>query len=145
MTNERLAEIIIESKTLKDASRHPEMDMTYRILRNRVKKLGLDTSHFKQTGRTGEPVNKIPLELILVEDSSYECTSRIKVRLISEGYKLPICESCGIGEVWNGKPLTLQLHHVNGKNRDHRIENVQLLCPNCHTQTETYVSRNSGK
>ena len=145
MDDKRLAEIIKESRNLKDASRHPEMDIDYRVMRLRVLKLGLDRSHFKQGGSPFGSANKISLDKILVENSTYECTSRIKQRLIDEGVKEPFCESCGIGEEWNGKPLTLQLHHVNGRNRDHRIENIQLLCPNCHTQTETYVSRNSGK
>lgn len=51
------------------------------------------------------------------------------------------CEVCGIS-AWNNKPLTLQLDHKNGNSDDHRLENLQLLCPNCHTQTDTWCGRN---
>ena len=48
------------------------------------------------------------------------------------------CVLCGQNNIWNGKKLVLQLDHKNGNNKDNRIENLRILCPNCHTQTETY-------
>ena len=51
------------------------------------------------------------------------------------------CGICGIQE-WNGKKLSLHLDHINGINNDHRLENLRFLCPNCHSQTETYTGRN---
>lgn len=65
-------------------------------------------------------------------------------RLIEGGYKKYKCENCGISE-WDGKPLRLQVHHINGDHNDNRIENIQLLCPNCHTQTDTYGRNNQVK
>lgn len=65
-------------------------------------------------------------------------------RLIESNYKSYVCENCGISE-WDGKPLKLQVHHINGDHYDNRIENLQLLCPNCHTQTDTYAGRNTIK
>lgn len=50
-------------------------------------------------------------------------------------------EGCGLTE-WRGKPISLQLDHINGDNFDHRIENLRLLCPNCHSQTETFAGKN---
>jgi hypothetical protein len=52
------------------------------------------------------------------------------------------CECCNHLPEWNGKYLALQVHHVNGKNKDNRPNNLQLLCPNCHTQTDTFAGRN---
>lgn len=51
------------------------------------------------------------------------------------------CAICGISE-WLGNPLSLQLDHINGISNDHRLENLRLVCPNCHSQTETFAGRN---
>jgi hypothetical protein len=67
----------------------------------------------------------------------------LKRRLLAAGLKEPRCERCGI-EDWLGEPLALPLHHINGDNRDDRLENLMLLCPNCHSQTENFAERNVG-
>ncbi len=88
---------------------------------------------------------KIPLSLILVANSSYHKRQSIKRRLVEEGIKENRCEDCGIGPEWNDKPLVLQLDHINGINDDFRIENLAILCPNCHTQTPTFAGRNNRR
>ena len=65
----------------------------------------------------------------------------IKQRLIAAGIKANICEACGINE-WRGIPLSLSLHHRNGDRHDNRLENLALLCPNCHSQTPNFGVRN---
>lgn len=65
--------------------------------------------------------------------------------LINECNIKPLCDICGIGMFWEGKPLKLQVHHINGNNYDNREKNLQLLCPNCHTQTSTYTGKNMKK
>jgi 5-methylcytosine-specific restriction endonuclease McrA len=64
----------------------------------------------------------------------------LKSRLINGGIKAARCEACGIDE-WLGAALSLELHHMNGDGMDNRIENLQLLCPNCHSQTDTWGGR----
>lgn len=77
---------------------------------------------------------------VLVENSTYKRSS-LKKRLVSEGILKYVCSWCGIKNEWNGKPITLQLDHVNGINDDNRLENLRFLCPNCHSQTDTWGSR----
>jgi hypothetical protein len=65
----------------------------------------------------------------------------LKRALVREGLKDGCCERCGIRE-WRARELSITLHHVNGDCLDDRLENLQLLCPNCHSQTENYGGRN---
>jgi DNA-binding CsgD family transcriptional regulator len=82
----------------------------------------------------------LPLEELLVA-GVHRSRFNLKVRLVKAGLKQKLCEVCGIAS-WNGRPITLALHHVNGDRHDNRIENLELLCPNCHSQTDTFAGRN---
>lgn len=87
---------------------------------------------------------KISLEMILVENSNYN-RGRLKTQLIQENLLNNKCALCGITNKWNDKDLILQLDHINGISNDNRIENLRLLCPNCHSQTETFAGRSSKR
>jgi hypothetical protein len=65
----------------------------------------------------------------------------LRLRLLAEGIKEARCERCGLTE-WLGKPAPLQLHHVNGNGQDNRYENLEILCPNCHSLTASWGGRN---
>jgi DNA-binding CsgD family transcriptional regulator len=69
--------------------------------------------------------------------------THLKQRLLAAGVMEARCDACGIG-AWRGRPLSLALHHVNGDGSDNRLENLQLLCPNCHSQTANFAGRNRG-
>jgi transposase-like protein len=86
----------------------------------------------------------MPIEKILVENSSYVSSNSLRKRLLKEKIKEPKCECCGATE-WLGNPIALELHHVNGIKDDLRIENLQILCPNCHAFTDNYRGKNQGK
>lgn len=115
-----------------------------RLLR-RAATMALDTTHMQATG-----TRKAPLESVFVRDSSAG-RSQVKRRLLRDlhwPYKCHACsnvlfEKRGGVPFWFGKPVTLQLEHRNGNSTDNRLENLELLCPLCHSQTDTYSGRNS--
>ena len=67
----------------------------------------------------------------------------VKRRLFAASLKARRCEACGISD-WRAQPLTLALHHVNGDGTDNRLENLQLLCANCHSQTPNFAGRKTA-
>ena len=119
-----------------------------KTLRKKMDEFGVDYSHF-----TGQAWNKNPNNPVyrgkylpkLCEHSSLS-SSNVKELLFRLGLKENKCENpeCGITE-WLGKPIVCELHHINGDSTDNRIENLQILCPNCHSQTDNFRSRNTPK
>jgi 5-methylcytosine-specific restriction endonuclease McrA len=113
-------------------------------MQKRCEKLEVDTSHFTGQGwnKLGHPkfAGNIDLEKRFVKHTKRVSAAKTKDVLLNHKLKEYKCEICGLSE-WNGKPITLQLHHINGDGTDDRIENLQILCPNCHSQTDSYCKR----
>lgn len=118
----------------------------YRIIHQAIEEYKLDTSHFTgqgwNVGLKFKPKVVTDIADILIKGSHYQ-SYKLKSRLLREGLKERRCECCGLEE-WQGKPIPLELHHINGDNHDHRIENLSMLCPNCHALTDTYRGRNKS-
>lgn len=112
------------------------------ILKKRIDELGCSTEHFSK--HKSEKVLQLRKDLseVLVENSSYLNTSCLKKRILQAGLLEYKCALCGNEGRWQGSPLTLHLDHINGVHNDHRLCNLRFLCPNCHSQTDTYVGRN---
>jgi hypothetical protein len=106
-----------------------------------AKRLGVYTTNQGGKG-TNKPKPSIPLSEIIYKGIQPQYrSSNLRVRLIKEGIKEYKCEKCEKVE-WMGKPIPLELHHLDGNSHNHLLENLQLLCPNCHTLTDNYGSKN---
>ena len=112
----------------------------YNTLKKIINNNNINISHFKRI--CGGNTKKKSTSEYLVKGTSVS-SFKLKNRLLEEGIKEYKCENpeCGLSE-WHGKPIPLELHHINGDNTDNRIENLQLLCPNCHTFTDNYGGKN---
>jgi hypothetical protein len=105
-------------------------------------RFGFNRSTWAAAVRGGRVVvrpRRAPLCDLLVADSPASRLT-VKRRILREGIKAPRCDECGL-EDWQGRPLRLELHHVNGDRADHRLTNLRLLCPNCHSQTANFAGR----
>jgi 5-methylcytosine-specific restriction endonuclease McrA len=114
----------------------------YEVLRKAIKHFSLDTSHFTgQTWNKGKSIGpKQPLKRYLSNELQIQ-SYKLKRKLLSEGALDRSCSNCGNRE-WLGKPIPLELDHINGKRSDNQLSNLRLLCPNCHALTPTYRGKN---
>jgi ParB-like chromosome segregation protein Spo0J len=111
-----------------------------------LERFGLGGDTWYRAVRRGDlvpPEVEVPIDQLFVAGRRRQ-RGHLKMRLFKAGLKERRCERCGITE-WQGKPLNMQLHHINGDGHDNRLENLELLCANCHSQTDTYGGRNGHR
>ncbi len=91
------------------------------------------------------PGKKIPIGEIIYENKHpYHHTGAVKRKILNENIKPHQCEKCNLTE-WNGVKIPLELNHIDGDRHNHHISNLELLCPNCHAQTDTYRGKNKKR
>ena len=149
-TDDALTQTVMNNFSMANVLRALNLKVTgsnYRTIRRHILRLCLSTSHWTGQGHLRgktcpwSKARSLPLAEIMVVNSTYTSTVGLKQKLVKTGILEYECSICHLVE-WCGKPLSLQLDHINGIHNDHRLENLRILCPNCHSQTPTFAGKN---
>jgi len=150
-TEEQLRQAVSKSRSVRQiltALGLREAGGNYSQIKKYIKEYQINTKHLKGRGWNkglrgiGRP--KIPLNKILVKGSNFQ-SFKLKNRLLKAGLKKPKCEKCGWAKRSDDGRLPLELDHINGDSTDNRMDNLQILCPNCHSLQHTHRGRNLRK
>ena len=151
---EQVAKVVNDTKSAAEACRQLGLSTAGSATRFRkfLDDKQIDYSHWTgqlwSKGKTCLDDNRLrktkDISEIFTENSNAS-SHYVRKLILKRELKQYACEECGITGEWNNKPINLQLDHINGNRKDHRLENLRWLCPNCHSQTDTFCARNSNK
>lgn len=155
-TDEKLIDAVKNETSIYGVLRKLDLKLcggSHATVKLRIRQLELDTSHFTGSGwcrgKKHEEYTRrfiqIPLEKILIKESTYQSTHNLKNRLLRERLLKHKCYLCNCGPIWENKFLSLQLDHIDGDRCNNLLTNLRLLCPNCHSQTSTFCKRESAR
>ncbi len=136
VSDEMILKIAAETENVGEAC--VKAGITFNAFKPRAIELGVYRPTGKNSGRF------IPLEEILDGKHPQYQTFKLRNRLIKEGVMQNTCSECGVGPLWNGKPIQCQLDHRDGDRHNHKRGNLRMLCANCHSQTETFSGKNKA-
>jgi 5-methylcytosine-specific restriction endonuclease McrA len=147
MTKNEMKKLLDESKSMREVilklGLQPNGSSGYMHVKNKIVKLGLEIPKYNYYG-DGHSRRKYSNDEVFCKDSTLP-RQKVKNRIIKEKLIEYKCSDCGNNGEYNGMPLSLHLDHINGINDDNRLENLRFLCPNCHSQTETYAGKANKK
>lgn len=143
-SEQRVRQAVENSSNYSDTLRYlgvPIAGNNITTLKRKIEKFNIDVSHF--TGRNYVLNNDkyIPYDEYKNNEKKIK-TYLLKKKLFKEGLKEEKCEICGIKE-WMGKQIVFQIHHKDGDNKNNALDNLMILCPNCHSQTENFCKNTS--
>lgn len=153
-TKEKLEPIVLKSRAISEVLRNLGLKQSggnHYHISNKIKKFEINTSHFlgQAWNRGKKSINKYTkkefIEKILILNGSGWHSHTIKLKLFEFNIKERKCEKCRQTEIWFNTKLSLHLDHINGNHNDNRLENLKILCPNCHSQTSTYCGKRNKK
>lgn len=138
--HEELKDIISQCSNIAHILNTLKLNRVYHYkIKDIIDKYKLSTSHFKVIQKN-QYYNYIPNDGKIIRTHT-----NFKASLLREGKLINKCAICKLEPMWNNKPLTLHLDHINGDNKNNDLNNLRLICPNCHSQTDTYTGRNIKK
>lgn len=146
---ENLIEAVKSSKSYAEVLRKLNLKAAggnYIQIKKYISEYNLDITHFSGQGWS-KGINRNTKAVDLKEklvDGKFVNSNRLRLQLISSGIFEAICSNCNNNK-WLGSNIPLELDHINGKREDNRIENLRLLCPNCHALTPTYRGKNKSR
>lgn len=134
-TDKEVIEAVKECKSILAVANY--LNVSRKWITTRIKKLNISIEHFVKCNYRPNKKKDI------LCNNSKVTYGTLKKFIMKYNVIEYICCECGQGDSWKNKPITLDLHHINGNNKDNRVDNLVFLCPNCHTQTENYKGKKS--
>lgn len=149
-TRERLAEAVADATNMNQVLRNLGVDAVggyHTHISRRIKALGIDTSHFRGWPGKQKHQRRTPERVLAVQDPAVARRvppGLLKDALFASGTD-DRCALCGTAAEWQGASLPLEVDHIDGDWRNNTVENLRLLCPNCHSTTDNYRGRGKAR